>query len=98
METVSGELTDFCLVLVPNADATTRASHAVRSRFTFLAEETRMKLVTAVADRVARALPRGSGRPIAVSIALESDAIYGEVSDQEEPGAGSGARFEISLP
>ena len=98
METVSGELTDFCLVLVPTADAVTRAIDAVRSRFTFLAEETRMELVSAVADRVERALECGSARPILVAIALESGTIQGTVSDEDEPEEGSEARFEIPLP
>ena len=98
METVHGELTDFCLVLVPTADAVARASDAVRSRFTFLPEGTRMKLIAAVSERVQRALEHGSARPILVAIALEPGTIHGTVSDEEEPEEGSEARFEIPLP
>ena len=95
METTSGELTDFCLVLAPDAEAVAGAGDAVRSRFTFLAEPTRMNLVGAVAERVRRLVELGSGRPIMVAISLEPDAIHGQVSDRDDPGVGKEARFEI---
>ena len=97
METASGELTDFCLVLVPDAEAVVTAGAAVRSRFTFIAEPTRMQLVEAVADRVKDLVERGSGRPIIVAISLEPEAIHGQVCDQDEPSENGGARFEINF-
>ena len=95
METVSGELTDFCFVLAPDADADAHGSETVRSRFRFLAEETRMQLVAAVGERVRNLVERGSGRPIRVAISLEPDAIHGSVTDQDEPHEASETRFEI---
>ena len=98
METTSGELTDFCLVLAPDAEAVASAGDALRSRFTFVAEPTRMELVDAVAERVKSLVERGSGRPIIVAISLEPDAIHGHVADHDEQGEGGKARFEISHP
>src|SRR5262249_2466119 len=95
METASGELTDFCLVVVPDADAGETAAEAVRRRFTFLGEETRMELVSQVAERVDRIAARGSGRPITVTISLEADAIHARVSDQPETDERREARFEL---
>jgi hypothetical protein len=97
METVNGELTDFCLVLLPNDEAVGHGCEAVRRRFAFLAEETRTELVSTVAGRVEEAVARGTGRPIVVAISIESDAIHGTVSDEEETGDGTTSRFEISL-
>jgi len=64
METTSGELTDFCLVLVPDDEAVATAGEAVRQRFTFLAEETRLELATFVTERVEKLVGRGSAAPI----------------------------------
>ena len=88
METVSGELSDFCLVLAPDGNAVARASDGLRSRFTFLAAPTTIQLVAAVAERVTRAVSRGSGL-ITVAISLESDGIHGKVSDSHEPPRGT---------
>jgi hypothetical protein len=98
METTSGELTDFCLVVAPDAEAVASAGDALRSRFTFVAERTRMELVEAVAERMRSLVERGSGRPITVAISLEPDAIHGQVSDQDEFHKGREARFEIAHP
>jgi hypothetical protein len=98
METTSGELTDFCLVLVPDDDAVATAGEAVRSRFTFVDEAVRMRLAETVARRVRELVERGSGRPIVVALSLEQDAIHCQVSDHDEPGDGSEARFEIPYP
>jgi hypothetical protein len=101
METTSGELTDFCLVLVPDGEAVATAGEAVRKRFTFLAEETRIELATSVAQRVEKLLERGAGAPIMVMIELEDGVIQGEVSDRGEldvNGARPDAGFEIRLP
>jgi hypothetical protein len=97
MEAASGNMTDFCLVVLANDEAVGHASETVRSRFAFLAEETRMTLVSAVAERVGKLAQHGTGGPIAVSISLESEAIHGTVSDEDETGEGTASRFEISL-
>jgi len=95
METTSGELTDFCVTLTPDDEAVARAGHAIQQRFTFIAEQTRIDLLTAVAERVQKLVARGSGRQIAVMIAVEPDALHGEVTDDDEPSGRNGARFEI---
>jgi hypothetical protein len=95
METFSGELTDFCFVLAPDADAEAHGSETIRTRFGFLAEETRMQLVAAVGERIRNLVERGSGRPITVAISLEPDAIHGSVTDQDEPQETGETRFEI---
>lgn len=99
METTSGELTDFCLVLTPDGNAAALAGEAVRSRFKFLAEATRLTLVAAVTERAEKLVERGAGRPIMVMIALENGTIHGEVTDRgEAEGGATGAGFEIALP
>jgi hypothetical protein len=97
METVSGELTDFCLVLAPDGNAVETAGEALRSRFSFLDEPIRMQLVDAVARRVRHLVERGTGRPIAVMIAVEPDAIHGAVTDQDVSENGTKPGFEIPL-
>jgi hypothetical protein len=97
METASGNLTDFCLVVLANDEAVGHATEAVRSRFAFLAEETRMTLVSAVAERVEKLAAHGAAAPIAVSISLETKAIHGTVSNEDETGEGTTSRFEIPL-
>jgi hypothetical protein len=96
METTEGELTDFCLVLLPNDEAVARSGEAVRKRFTFLDEETRTELAGAVAAQVQRLVERGNGRPITVTISLESDAIQVQISDESSEESPSG-QFEIAL-
>jgi len=96
METVSGELTDFCLVLAPDATAAEAGSDAVRRRFTFLDEGTRMELVSAIAERVRKLVEWGSGRAITVAISIEADAIHARVSDEDEAHERPETRFEIS--
>ena len=98
METVSGELTDFCFVVAPNGEADAQASETVRSRFAFLAEETRMQVIAAVGQRVRSLVERGSGRPITVTISMEDGAINGAVTDRDEPHDGTEIPFEIPLP
>lgn len=98
METVSGELTDFCFVLAPDGNADGHASETVRRRFTFLAEKTRMQVVAAVGERVRNLVERGSGRPITVAISLEPGAVHGAVTDQDEPHEAADTAFEIPLP
>ena len=96
METTSGELTDFCVVLLPNDEAVARAAMAVRERFTFLDEETRTELVTSVTAQVQRVVERGNGRPITVTISLESEALHVHITDESSEESPSG-RFEIAL-
>jgi hypothetical protein len=100
METVSGELTDFCFVVAPNGEADAQASETVRRRFGFLAEETRMQIIAAIGQRVRSLVERGSGRPITVTISMEDGAINGAVTDRDEPHDGNGTEipFEIPLP
>jgi DNA-binding transcriptional ArsR family regulator len=97
METASGNMTDFCLVVLANDEAVSHASETVRSRFAFLAEETRMRLISAVAERVEKLAEHGDGGPIAVSISLEADVIQGAVSTEDDTGEGTASRFEIFL-
>jgi hypothetical protein len=92
IETRAPELTDFCLVLTPTLTAAARASEAVRKRFTFLAEETRLQVAGVVAELVESSVERRPRKPITVAISLDSDAIRGEVSDQ-----GDLVPFEIPL-
>jgi hypothetical protein len=96
METTRGELTDFCLVLVPNDEAMARAGEAVRGRFTFLDEETRTELVSSVTAEVERLVKRGSGRTITVAISLESDTIHAQITDESSAESPAG-QFEIAL-
>jgi hypothetical protein len=96
METTEGELTDFCLVLLPNDEAVARAGDAVRKRFTFLDEETRTELAVAVTEQVQRLVERGNGRPITVAISLESETIHVQISDESGEESPSG-QFEIAL-
>ena len=94
----SAELTDFCLLVAAGPGAPEEAREAVRARFAFLAEGTREDLAAAVAKLVQQRVESGSGDPITVAIAVESDLIRGEVSDQgtEELGRGE-LSFEIPL-
>ena len=92
IETRAPELTDFCLVLTPTLTAAARASEAVRKRFTFLPEETRLEVASVVAELVDSSVERRPRKPITVVISLDSDAIRGEVSDQ-----GDLVEFEIPL-
>ena len=84
MDATRSELTDFCLVLTPTLTAAERASNSIQSRFVFLAEETRTQLATQVAELVGGSVERRAGGPITVVIALEPDAIHGEVSDRKD--------------
>ena len=82
MKTTTADLTDFCLVLTPTLTAAERAGEAVRKRFTFLSDDTRTEVAATVADLVESSVARRPGGPITVSIALDPDAIRGEVSDR----------------
>ena len=77
MDATRSELTDFCLVLTQTLTAAERASNSIQNRFVFLEEET-------VADLVGGSVERRAGGPITVVIALEPDAIHGEVSDRKD--------------
>ena len=77
--------TDFCLVLTPSAGAAGRASQAILKRFEFVAEEIRRDLAAVVAELVHHSVERGARRPITVTIAMDADAIHGEVSDRGNP-------------
>lgn len=92
-ETRAAELTDFCLVLTPTLTAAERASEAIWKRFTFLAEEIRREVAAVVAELVQSSVERRPRRPITVAIALDADAIHGEVSDH-----GDLVPFRIPLP
>jgi hypothetical protein len=81
MKTGAAELTDFCLVLTPTLNAAERASEAIRKRFTFLAEEISREVAAVVAELVQSSVERRPRKPITVAIALDADAIHGEVSD-----------------
>jgi hypothetical protein len=81
-ETRATELTDFCLVLTPTLGAADRASEAIWKRFAFLADEVRREVAAVVAELVQSSVERRPRKPITVSIALEANAIHGEVSDQ----------------
>jgi hypothetical protein len=93
MKTGAAELTDFCLVLTPSLTAAGRASEAIRKRFTFLAEETSREVAAVVAELVQRSVERRPRKPITVTIALDPDAIRGEVSDH-----GGIVPFQIPVP
>jgi anti-sigma regulatory factor (Ser/Thr protein kinase) len=80
--TRGAELTDFCLVLTATQSAAGRASEAIRKRFTMLTEETRRELAAVVTGLVENSVKHGPGKPITVTIALDADAIRGEVYDQ----------------
>jgi hypothetical protein len=98
MEMTSAKLTDFCLLIVPTGSAAGQANKAVWDRFTFLPDEIREDLAAAVAARVQNLAGHGSHSLIAVTIAVEPDAIHGSVSQQDEPGEGSDkSRFVIPL-
>jgi hypothetical protein len=84
METRAGDLTDFCLVLTPTLSAADRASEAIIKRFTFLPEGMAREVANLVADLVESSVERRARGPITVVIALEQDAIRGEVSDRSE--------------
>src|SRR4051794_41833957 len=71
METASGNMTDFCLVVLANDEAVGHASETVRSRFAFLAEETRMTLVSAVAERVGKLAQHGTGGAVWGGVSLQ---------------------------
>jgi hypothetical protein len=92
MTTRDADLTDFCLVLTPTLGAAERASEAIRKRFAFLAEETRDEIAARVAQLVQSSVDGRPRKPITVSIALDTDAIRGEVSDH-----GDLFEFEVSL-
>jgi len=71
---------------------------AVGTRFASLDEETRTRLIAAVAERVRGAVNGATDDLISVTLAVEAGAIRGAVSKQgaAEDG-GQGARFEIPL-
>jgi len=92
------ELTDFCLLLPPTGGSADHAGDAIRDRLTFLDERIRGDSSAAVADRVQNLVEHGSGNLIAVSLAVEADAIHGAVSEQGEPGEeGPESRFVVPL-
>ena len=85
METRSGgQLTDFCLVLIPSEHAAKDASDAIRTRFEFLGDETREELVVAVVELVEKWLGRGLDEAIAVTVSLDEGVIHGDVSVQDD--------------
>ena len=93
MNSGTAQLTDFCLVLAPTLDAAERASEAIRKRFTFLADETRLHVAAVVAELVQKSVERRKNGPITVTIALDADAIHGEVSERGDPH-----RFHVPMP
>jgi hypothetical protein len=98
METKIAELTDFCLLVVPTGSAARQASETVRDRFTFLPDGIRGDLAAAVAERVQNLSDHPLHHFIAVTIAVEPDAIHGSVTQRDEPGEGSDeSRFVIPL-
>jgi hypothetical protein len=92
MNSGTAQLTDFCLVLTPTVGAAERASDAIRRRFTFLADGTRLHVAAVVAELVQKSVERRRTGPITVTIALDADAIHGEVSDHGNPH-----RFHIPM-
>jgi hypothetical protein len=93
MNSGAAELTDFCLVLTPTLNAPERAGDAIRNRFKFLDDETRGNVAAVVAELVQRSVERRPRGPITVTIALDADAIHGEVSDH-----GDLRPFHIPMP
>ena len=92
------ELTDFCLLLPPTGSSAGHASDAIRDRLTFLDGRITAAVSAAVAERVQNLVEHGSGNLIAVSLAVEDDAVHGSVSEQGESGEESaGSRFVIPL-
>jgi hypothetical protein len=71
---------EFCLVLTPTWSAAIRARDAVLRRFGALPEQTRGDLATVVAELVQNSVDQHPRGPIIVTVAVDRDAIRGEVS------------------
>jgi two-component sensor histidine kinase len=75
----------FCLVLAPDRGAGFRAREAVRQRFGFLSQATLTDLVAVVTEFVNNSVEHGPGKPITLTVVLDTDSIRGEVADQGNP-------------
>ena len=80
----AGDLPDFCLVLTPTLTAAERAREAIRRRFAFLADENSSEVTAVVANLVQSSVERRPRTPITVTIAVDTEVIRGEVSDNDE--------------
>jgi anti-sigma regulatory factor (Ser/Thr protein kinase) len=79
---------EFRLVLSPDTEASWRARHALRERFSdVLPPQTLIDLTAVISELVNNAVAHGPGRPITLALALGEENIRGEVADQGNPAA-----------
>jgi anti-sigma regulatory factor (Ser/Thr protein kinase) len=78
--------TEFRLALSPDTEAGWRTRQALRQRFSeSLPARTLIDLTAVVTELVNYAVANGPQRPITVSLAVDDEAIQGEVADQGNP-------------
>lgn len=79
---------EFRLVLSPDTEAGWHARQALRQRFSnSVPARTLIDLTAIVTELVNNAVAHGPQRPITVALAVDDNAIRGEVADQGNPAA-----------
>jgi signal transduction histidine kinase len=77
---------EFRLALSPDTEAGWRARQALRQRFAdVLPPRTLIDLIAVVTELVNNSVAHGPQRPITVALAVESEMVRGEITDQGNP-------------